>query len=54
MTDQEKRKAVEMIAHEAKRLEEIAGRAGEGMLGYLLSMVQQETERILTTAPDEG
>jgi hypothetical protein len=54
MTDQEKRKAVETIAREAKRLEEMASRAEEGMLGYLLAMVQQETERILTTAPDEG
>ena len=48
----EKREAIETIAHEAKRLEELAGRIDEDFLAFLLSNVQQETERILNAAAE--
>jgi len=47
MTDQEKRKAIEAIAREAKRLEELASQNGEDFLAFLLANVRQETTRIL-------
>jgi len=45
----EKREAVEAIAREAKRLEDVASQAGADFLAFLPANVQRETARILAS-----
>jgi hypothetical protein len=53
MTDAEKRRAIETIAREAKRLEAMASTNGENFLAYLLFNAQLETDRILRDLGDD-
>jgi hypothetical protein len=47
MTAAQKRETIEKIAREAKSLGKLAEQADQGMLVYLLSLVEQETDLAL-------
>jgi hypothetical protein len=47
MTTAQKRETIEKIAREAKSLGQLAEQADQGMLAYLLSLVEQETNLVL-------
>jgi hypothetical protein len=47
MTAAQKRETIEKIAREAKSLGQLAEQADQGMLAYLLSLVEQETNLVL-------
>jgi len=47
MTKAEKRRALEKIGREAKRLSDLASQSGEDFLAFVLMNAQLETERTL-------